>query len=316
MKFVPCFIVQRTWCLLQGFCRVAGIVGLCFIVIFQLLTGLSSARTVVDQVGRRVEVPEHPQKIISLMPSITEIIFELGQEKKLKGVTLFSRNPPAASRLPRVGSYVHLDLEKIVSLKPDLCLALRDGNPRYMVDKIEQLAIPVYVIDPRDMDGIIDCIIRLGSLVGAESQAAEIVLKMRQKIMAGHAIVSQAKYRPRVFFQIDASPIISAGSNTFIQQLITMAGGENLAAGSTAYPRYSWEDILEMRPEIVLIASMAGGQSEDELKAGWLRWPRIPAVRDKRIYVVDADLFDRPTPRLLDGLQTLLRLIHPELGQP
>ncbi len=279
-------------------------------------SGPSRARTMIDQVGRSVRMPDHPRRIISLMPSITEIVFALGRQDRLMGATRFSTDPPAAALLPRVGSYVHLDLEKIVSLEPDLCLAQRDGNPRDIVEKIEQLGIAVYVLDPRDMAGIMDAIARLGEVLEAGEQAARIVGEMREKITAFQAVISRTARRPRVFFQIDASPIISAGSNTFIQQLITMAGGENLAAGATIYPRYSWEDILVMRPEVVLIASMAGGHSEMELKSAWMRWPRIPAVRDQRVHVVEADLFDRPTPRLLDGLRTLIPLIHPELPPP
>ena len=118
-----------------------------------------------------------------------------------------------------------------------------------------------------------------------------------------------------MFFQIDAEPIVSAGRDTYIHELIVTAGGRNLAAdvGLAAYPKFSWEDVLSARPDVAIVASMAGGGSVESLKAGWLHWPQIPAVKNDRVHVVDASLVDRPTPRLIDGLEVFARLIHPEL---
>lgn len=272
------------------------------------------AELVIDQVGRQINIPDNPQRIISLMPSITETIFDLGAGDRVKGVTLFSKEPIEAAELPKVGSYVHLDLEKIVSLRPDLCLATRDGNPKHIVDKLSDLGIAVFTIDPRNMQEIMDSIMILGKIVQAEARAAIIVTQMQTKIDRVSKRIAAMKTHPRVFFQIDASPIISAGSKTFIDQLIQQAGGINLAAGAAAYPRYSWEDILVMQPEIVIIASMAGGYSDDDLKEKWLKWPQIPAVRDKKIHVVDASLFDRPTARLADGLEMLVDIFYPSVN--
>ena len=115
-----------------------------------------------------------------------------------------------------------------------------------------------------------------------------------------------------MFFQIDAQPVISAGSDTFLHQLLTRSGNINLAAERTGYPRYTWEELLVLKPEVVLIASMGGGYTDQELRSRWQAWPQIPAVRNSRLYVVDADLFDRPTPRLIDALEYLVGLLHPE----
>jgi len=276
-----------------------------------LFAAPAAAEIYIDQVGRRVDIPAPPQRIVSLMPSITEIVFDLGAGSRIKGVTQYSNEPPPAAKLPKIGSYVHPDLEKIIGLKPDLCLAVRDGNPRHIVDRITELGIPVYTIDPRNLAEIMESVMLLGKVLDAEEQARDIVAQIQVKINAAEKRVAHAANRPRVFFQIDASPIISAGSNTFIDQLITQAGGINLAAGPTPYPRYSWEDILLMQPEVVIIASMAGGYSEKQLKAEWRRWPGLPAVRDNRLYVVNADLFDRPTARLADGLELLVNIFFP-----
>ncbi|MBW2465853.1 MAG: ABC transporter substrate-binding protein, partial [Deltaproteobacteria bacterium] len=123
-----------------------------------LQAGNLQAKTVTDQLGRTFSVPDNPQRVITLAPSITEIIFDLRQEKRLVGATQFSTYPPEAEALPRVGSYVRLDIEKIVSLRPDLCLAIKDGNPKHIVEKIISLGIPVYVINPRNLQQIMDTI--------------------------------------------------------------------------------------------------------------------------------------------------------------
>lgn len=276
-------------------------------------------RQVVDQAGRVVEVPAGITRIVSLAPSITEVVFSLGRQDLLKGATLYSDDPPEARELPRVGSYVQLDIEKIVALRPDLCLAIKDGNPLHTIKRIESLGIPVYVVNPRSLDGIIEMINGLGDILGAGDRAAQITGDMRVRIARVRARLAGEIDRPRVFFQIDAAPIVSAGRDTFIHELIVTAGGINLAADAgTAYPKFSWEDILVFRPEVAIVASMAGGFSVEDLRSDWQKWPQLPAVKDNRLHVVEANLVDRPTPRLVDGLEAFAAIIHPELfgGEP
>jgi len=286
---------------------------LTLIIIFSLQPVTLLAEMVTDQVGRTFTVPGNPTRVIALAPSITEVLYDLGQEKKLIGVTQYSTYPPEAEDLPRVGSYVRLDIEKIVSLKPDLCIAIKDGNPKHIVDKIVSLGIPVYVIDPRNLIQIMDTVNRFGSLLHAEQAAAVLVTDMKKRIEQVQSLVQKARYRPRVFFQIDAEPLFSAGNNTFIHELIELAGGINTAAGEDPYPRYSWEDILVLQPEIVLISSMAGGLAPEDIIRSWKKWGQLSAVKKDKVFVVDAELFDRPTTRLLDGLEVIAAIMHPEL---
>ncbi|HBI15078.1 MAG TPA: cobalamin-binding protein [Desulfobulbaceae bacterium] len=278
---------------------------------FCLFPAVAGSRMLQDQAGRSVTVPERPQRVIALIPSLTEIVFALGRGDLLVGATQFAKEPLAAAKLPRVGSYLHLDIERIVALRPDLCLAARDGNPEHMIRRIEQLGIPVFALDPRTLQEISDSVTLLGDLLDAREQAAAITVDMAAKMAAVASGVRSAGERPGVFFQIDASPLVSAGPGTFIDGLITEAGGRNLAGERDSYPRFSWEEVLALQPEVVIIASMAGGYSEEQLKAQWFRWPDIPAVKNGRVHVVDASLFDRPVPRLADGLVELARLLHP-----
>lgn len=270
------------------------------------------AKTVTDQLGRKITVPNNPQRVISLAPSITEIIFGLEQSHRLKGVTTYSDFPPEAENLPKVGSYVHLDLEKIVALKPDLCIAIKDGNPRAIAQRLETLKIPVYAVDPNNLDTVMITVLEIGNLLDAKEQANRLVSNMQGRIQKVKALVATTERRPGVFFQIGVSPIVSVGTDTFIHELIVIAGGINLAAGSVPYPRFSREQVLALSPEMIIITSMARGAIFEEVKAEWEQWPNMPAVRNRRIFIEDSNFFDRPTPRLVDGLELLMRLIHPE----
>lgn len=270
-------------------------------------------RVLTDLLGRRVSLSKNPQRVISLAPNITEIIYALGEEARIKGVSLFSDYPVQAKQHTKVGSYIALDLEKIVALKPDLCIAIKDGNPKRIIDRLESLGIAVYAVDPRDLNSVMETILRMGDLLNTAEKARTMVQEMRARIRRVKMKVSSVSYRPGVFFQIGISPIVSVGTDTFIHELIVLAGGINLAAGSITYPRFNKEQILVLAPDIFIITSMARSAVFEEVKAKWNQWPQIPAVRNQRIYIEDSNLFDRPSPRLVDGLELLVKLIHPEL---
>ncbi len=278
-----------------------------------LMVRTAEAGRVKDQLGRQVLVPDSPQRIVSLAPSITEIVFALGEGHRLKGVTQHCDHPPEAEILPKVGSYVHLDVEKIVALKPDLCLGTRDGNPREVVDKLEALNIPVYAVNPRDLETVLATLLEIGRLLQAQERAASLAKDMRARIEGVKARLAETKDRPAVFFQIGIVPIVSVGSNTFIDELITAAGGRNLASGAVPYPRFSKEQVVALEPEIIIITSMTRGQDFEPVRDEWNQWTSLPAVRQRRVHVVESNLFDRPSPRLVEGLELLSRLIHPEL---
>jgi len=275
-----------------------------------------ASKILTDQMGRQVSLPDNPIRVVSLAPSITEIVFALGQEDRLIGATRFSDFPEAAKKLPKVGSYVHLDLEKIVSLKPDLCIAIKDGNPRAVVNRLESLGIPVYVVSPVNLKTVMKTITEIGIFLNANEKANSVVQDMKSRIQRVKTKIANVTYRPRVFFQIGIAPIVSVGTNTFTHELIELAGGNNLSKGPIPYPRFSKEQVLSLSPEVFIITSMSRNTIFERVKKEWSKWPSLPAVRDKRIHLEDSNLFDRPTPRLVDGLENLARRIHPELFGP
>ncbi|MDM8518104.1 cobalamin-binding protein [Desulfobacterales bacterium HSG16] len=272
----------------------------------------SASKKVLDQTGRTITVPVAPERIVALAPSITEIIFALGKKDLLKGVTVFSDYPLEAAKKFKVGTYIRLDLERIVSLSPDLCIAIKDGNPLETVQRLEKLNIPVYAVNPRSLESVMDAILGIGKLVNAQPVAEKIVRKMKHRIDLIKKQVEKIENRPKVFFQIGVSPIVAAGDATFIHELITVAGGNNLSKGPTPYPRFNREQVLALSPDILLITSMARNEVFEQVKAEWERWPKIPAVKNGRIHILDSNVLDRPGPRMVEGLELLFSVIHPK----
>jgi len=288
---------------------------LVFLQILFLSSEVCAKRRLIDQMGREVVIPDNPCRVIALAPSITEIVFAIGCQDRLIGATQFSDFPEQAEKLPKVGSYVHLDLEKIVSLKPDLCIATKDGNPKDVVNRLEALKIPVYAVNPKNLQTVMDTILETGRILCAEKAAEKTAANMKQRLKKIKELVKKAEKKPGVFFQIGIAPIVSVGTKTYIHELIVLAGGINLSQGNTttAYPRYSMEQVIGLAPDVIIITSMARGAVFERVKARWSRWSELPAVKNKSIFLVDSNLFDRPAPRLINGLELLVKLIHPEL---
>lgn len=297
----------------HSFVSLAAIILVFAALVLHAAAAAAETRKVTDHEGKDLSVPASPRRVVALAPSITEIVFALNQEERLVGATRFSNYPEAADRLPSVGSYVTLDVEKIVSLNPDLCIAIKDGNPLRSIRRLEGLGIPVFAVHPMTIDTVIRSITDIGDLLDAETSAEQLVADMQARMEVIDERISGISERPRVFFQIGVAPIVSAGSGTFIHELIERAGGKNAAGGFEGYPRFSKEEVLALAPEVMVLTSMARQKVFDDVVREWRQWADLPAVRDDRIHVVDSDLYDRPSPRLVDGLEELAKLLHPNL---
>jgi iron complex transport system substrate-binding protein len=214
-----------------------------------------------------------------------------------------------------VGSYVNLNIEKIVSLKPDLIIGTYGGNPKATVLRLEQLGFPVYVTRTETAAEMLSMIEDIGAITYTSQKAGVLANTLRERI---DAVISKVKnaHHPLVFLEINAKPLITTGAGSFQHEVITLAGGRNLAADSTArYPQYSIEDVVKKGPDIILISTMDRAGLFEKQKARWMRWENIPAVRNNRIHFIDSDLVDRASPRIVDGLEEMARLIHPTLFQ-
>ncbi|MDY6971333.1 MAG: cobalamin-binding protein [Thermodesulfobacteriota bacterium] len=271
------------------------------------------AATFRDALNRTVVLNSPPVRIVSLAPSLTEILYCLGLGDRIVGVSQFSCYPPEATSKPRVGSYNDLNVERIITLDPDLAIGTVDGNREGEIRFLEQAGIPVYIVNPRNVIEAIVTIKTLGDLCGVGEKAEELSSRLNRRV---NHIFEKTKplTRPLVFLQINLKPIMTVNRNTFHHDVIRLAGGENMAQDEpVTYPRISIEQVLLKNPDIIIISCMEQGGRFERAREKWLKWKDVPAVKQGRIHLVDSDLLDRPSPRIVQGLETVARLIHPEV---
>ena len=266
-----------------------------------------------DEMGRQVKIPYPAKRIISLAPSITEILFALGLDEEVAAITNFCDYPEAVLNKPRIGGFVNPDIEKIVSLRPDLTIGIRDGNRMDTVHRLNDSGFPVYLIDPKGFDGVMRTIKNIGDVVGREKESKRMIKEMVNK-RENITTLTQSLSKPKVFFQLGDAPMVTVGKGTLADDLIRLAGGRSISENESAsYPVYNIETILLKAPEIIIMTSMDSKRTSPHLVKKWESWKSIPAVRMNMIYVIDSNLVDRPTPRIVEGLEALVRIIHPEI---
>lgn len=271
---------------------------------------VARAATLPDMLGRPVTVPQGPPRLVSLAPSLTEIVFALDRGDWLVGVTEFCDYPPAARSKPRVGGPMTPNLERVVQVRPSLVLATAEGNPRETMASLTGLGIPVFAVKPEGYAGVLASILTLGKLLHAEREAGALVRDIEMRVAAiGRAVARRP--RPKVLYLVWADPLIAAGPGSFIHDLIQMAGGENVVRErAVPYPKLSWEEAVAQGPEVILVASHQQGE-ERAPRMVWHAWQSVPAVRSSRVVPVPGDLVHRPGPRVAEGLELLARAIHP-----
>jgi len=271
------------------------------------------AATFVDSLGRKVILGSAPKRIVALAPSITEMIYFLGLDDTLVGVTRFSYFPEEAREKPRVGTYTDINVEKVVALDPDLVIATADGNRREDVEMLVEAGIPVYVVNPRRINQVLEAIQSVGDVCGVSPTAKALVGSLRKRVEKVEEAV-RGKGRPLVFLVINTKPLMSVNRSTTHHDVIELAGGRNLAGDQlVTYPRFSLEEVIRRGPEVIIISSMERGGEHERARKQWFRWTAIPAVQNGRVYAINSDLIDRAAPRVVSGLEQMARLIHPEI---
>lgn len=270
-----------------------------------------SALTLVDMLGREVTLPAPPRRIVSLVPSATELIFALGGEDRLVGRTDYCDYPPAVKNKPSVGGMIAPSLETLVALQPDLVLATTSGNRLDTFTKLKQLGIPVYAIHAHRVAEMIDVTGRLAELTGRQAAVAPFVAGLERRLRAIAEAV--ARYpRPRVLYVLWPDPLMVPARDAIVTELIGLAGGESITAGERGdYPRFSIEAAVARAPEVILLARHGTGTGP-MARDRWDRLSSLPAVKAGRIHPVDGNLLHRYGPRVVDGVETLARAIHPE----
>lgn len=265
--------------------------------------------TVTDDAGVEVTLDQPAERIVSLAPANTEIAYAIGAGDKMVAGTSYDDYPEEAKSLPKVGDFNNPNIEKTASYTPDLVLAA-GGIQAKLRSKLEGLGMKVYVIDPTTYDGTIASIANVGKLVGVEDGAVAVTDEMtaaKEEVQAQVSGLTPAT----TFLEIYSEPLMTAGADTFIDDMITLAGGENIGASAgSGFPNFSAEVLVQEDPEVYIADSGSMSDPGDiEKRAGFAA---LTAVKDGKVYVIEDNLIARPGPRLAEGLRQLAGMIHPE----
>ncbi|WP_292370537.1 cobalamin-binding protein [Methanoregula sp. UBA64] len=266
------------------------------------------ARTVTDDYGTTVTITGTPERIVSLAPTNTEILFALGLGDKVVGVTDYCNYPPEALTKPKIGGFSTVSVEKVAAQHPDLVVA-SEGNGAELVDHLRKLNMTVMVTNPKNVSGILQDITLVGEAAGAGDNASARVASLTARIRATEANASALGAHPKVAHIIWNDPIYASGSGTFQDELISMAGGTNAFAGKTGYATIGTEEFIAANPDILIVNSGTGmGGSEDSVAQYFgneTRFAGISAIKNHRVYVIDSDTVDRAGPRVVDALEII-----------
>ena len=271
---------------------------------------------VTDQLGRVVKLEKIPERIISLAPSNTEILFALGLEDRVVAVTDYCNYPPEVQEKPRVGGFTTTNIEKVVAYSPDLILAAQIQEKK-IIPVLEGKGLTIVALDPKTLDEVLESITLVGEVTGKKEEASRLVAGMRNRIKA---VTDKTDSLPeaqrlRVFYITWHDPLMTPGSGTRHNELIRMAGGTNIAQDLTGYAAISLEAIIEANPQVI-IAGVGMGSGEDlpfQYVRTESRLRHVDARINNRVYSIDVDLAGRPGPRITDALEKFAEFIHPEL---
>jgi iron complex transport system substrate-binding protein len=273
-------------------------------------TGTAGGRiTATDDAGKTISLDAPAERIVSLAPGNTEIVYAIGAYKKLVGVTSYCDYPAAAKKKPKIGDFSTPNIEKIASQNPQIVFAT-SGIQDSTVQSLEKLGIKVFVIDPRDFEGLFKDMESAGALTGMGDTAAKKVVSMRKKV---DEIQAKAKGLPKtnVFFEIYKQPLMTAGKGTLIDQMIAMAGGINVGAkAGPDFPQYSEEQLLKDDPDVYV--AVKGSQTDPADISKRTGYGSLKAVKGNKVFVVEDNPFVRSGPRLVEGLEQLARILHPD----
>lgn len=267
--------------------------------------------TLIDFQGRSITVATRPTRIVSIGPSNTEFLFALGAGDRVVGVDDFSDQPAAAVKMEKIGG-VKVNVEKVVTLKPDLVISVKfsDGT----IERIAGAGIPVLVVDPQSIGDVSRTAILLGRAVGADGD--KLAASLDEKLAQVKQKIATSTSKPRVFHEVDASDPakpFTVGPGSYIHDLITIAGGVNVAASTgSAYPQLSLEEIVRADPEVIILGDADYGTTPDQV-AVRPGWAGLTAVKNKRVFPIADSLVSRPGPRVGDAAEAYAKLLHPEL---
>lgn len=271
----------------------------------------------VDDSGRVFEAARPPQRIVSLAPSLTELVYAVGAGPRLVGVDQSSNFPPAAQVITRIGDYARIDIERLVALKPDLVLAWRHGNPSRELAQLEALGLPLFHLEPRRLDDVPRALERLGALLGREAQGREAARALRAELDRLRAQYA-ARSRVDVFYQVWREPLLTLNHDHLVSDVIALCGGRNLFASlPQLVPQLSIESVVAARPEAILATRLqqedgegARREPHDPDFAAWRRFGSLPAVSRRWMFTLPGDTISRQGPRIAQGARAVCEALQ------
>jgi iron complex transport system substrate-binding protein len=267
-----------------------------------------ASRSLTDEMGRKVVVPDHPHRVICLMPTVTDTVFALGAGDDVVGISDYTKYPAAALTKPSVGDLIKPSIETILSLRPDLVIGTQPKGPMEVTDQLERAGIPIFLVSPHGIAGIFHSVETIGMALNRTPQAEALIHNLQLRV---DVVRTRTKHlpAPRVFMPIWYDPITTIGKNAFITEVIEAAGGRSVTDDlNTEWPQISMEVVLERAPEALLL--VRGGKTTLKVLQDRPGWSRMAAIKTQRAYYVD-DRINFASPVAIDALEDLAKQFHP-----
>ncbi|WP_367275857.1 ABC transporter substrate-binding protein [uncultured Metabacillus sp.] len=272
--------------------------------------------TVVDGTGEEVTIETEPETIVSVIPSNTEITFALGQGDKLIGVDNYSNYPPEVEKIEKIGDQ-QLNVEKILALKPDLALVTdfqHENNPD-ILKKFKDAGINVIVISSAEsFENVYNTIQLIGQVTGAADEADKVVKEMKDSLAEIKEKAKAVTEKKKVWVEVSPAPdIFTTGQNTFMHEMLQAINAENVAGEQNGWVKMTEEEIVTLNPDVIITTYGYYVENPEEQVLNRAGWKEVPAIQNKQVYDVNNDTVTRPGPRLIDGVETLAKLVYPEV---
>jgi iron complex transport system substrate-binding protein len=286
------------------------------ILLCWMTTGFAIFGSGQGQISKNVPPPSEVNRIVSLAPNLTEILFALGLEKEIVGVTLYSNYPPAALEKPKVGTFWQLNVEAVIAARPDMVFTLGFEQQNRLAGQLKRIGYNCMALNIEKVDELFEAIEKIGAATGKKQQAEELTDNIKRKL-DGLSTLIGARKKVRVLWIVQREPLRVAGRDTFVNEMIELAGGEN-AIGPTIhkYPPIGAEQVIACRADVIIEPAMnpndLAEQQENAIQY-WSKFKNVPAVVNNRIYVINGDTVSRLGPRLYEGTELIAGCLRPEL---
>jgi len=264
----------------------------------------NAMREVTDDLGRRVRIPERVGRVVSLAPNLTENIFAVGAGDRLVGVTTFCNYPADAQNIRQVGDTVSPNIETILALKPEIVFVSTASQIEAFTKTLEAQGITVFVTNPQDLNGVLTNLRQLGDIFGTPERTTILLNELQERILA---VDEQTLDKPKTktFVQISKEPLFTIGRDSFLTEIVERAGGTSVTREvATAYPKISKETALALNPETIILSESPDNTEPNDV------FKNSPAVKNKKVFKINADILSRPSPRLVDALEQLAEALR------